>query len=108
MYGVSGLLARLLACLLRRISIREREIHMYRYVYTPNLGLQVAVSDREREQGHFSGSNQGAPWHSEGAPILARYARWGAAKGSLMWLPLEGFTYQRDARRNGTANTMTV
>ena len=52
----------------------------------PSLGLQVAVSDREREQGRFSGSNKGAPGYSEGANILARNARCGAAKGSLMLL----------------------
>ena len=36
-------------------------------IYTPNLGLRVAVSVREREQGRFRGSNEGARGSSEGA-----------------------------------------
>ena len=34
---------------------------------TPNLGLGIAVSVREREQGRFRGSNEGARRRSEGA-----------------------------------------
>lgn len=29
-------------------------------IYTPNLGLRIAVSVREREQGRFRGSTEGA------------------------------------------------
>ncbi len=36
-------------------------------IYTPNLGLQIAVSVREREQGRFRGSTEGARRRSEGA-----------------------------------------
>ena len=38
-------------------------------VYTPNLGFMIAVPGREREQGRFEGS-------TEGAPRLAR-EQWG-------------------------------
>ena len=34
-------------------------IYMY-IIYTPNLGLGIAVFDRKREQGHFRGSIEGA------------------------------------------------
>ena len=37
-------------------------------IYTPNLELRIAVSVREREQGRFRGSNEGARGSSEGAP----------------------------------------
>ncbi len=34
---------------------------MYTYIrYTPNLGLIIAASVREREQGRFRGSSEGA------------------------------------------------
>ena len=36
-----------------------RENYMY-ILYTPNLGLTIAVFIREREQGHFKGSIEGA------------------------------------------------
>ena len=43
-------------------------IYGYIYIiYTPNLGLGIAVFDREREQGRFKGSNEGAKGRSKGA-----------------------------------------
>ena len=36
-------------------------------IYTPNLGLRIAVSVREREQGRFRGSSEGARGSSEGS-----------------------------------------
>ena len=36
-------------------------------IYTPNLGLRIAVPGREREQGRFRGSIEGARGSSEGA-----------------------------------------
>jgi hypothetical protein len=33
-------------------------------IYTPNLGLEITVSVREREQGRFKGGNEGS---NEGA-----------------------------------------
>jgi len=38
-------------------------------MYTPNLGLGIAVFDREREQGRFGGSTGGAGGRKE--PVLA-------------------------------------
>jgi len=82
--------------------------HAYLYIiYTPNLGSEIAVSVREREQGRFRGSIEGAGGSTEGARestegALREHgeARWsmegegssgspylgGAAKGSLNWL----------------------
>ena len=41
---------------------------LYIYIlYTPNLGLGIAVFDREREQSRFKGSIEGAEGSSEGA-----------------------------------------
>ena len=43
-------------------------IGRYIYIkYTPNLGLGVAVLDREREQGGFRGSTEGAGGSTGGA-----------------------------------------
>ena len=36
-------------------------------IYTPNLGLAITVFDREREQGRFRGSSEGARGSNEGA-----------------------------------------
>ena len=33
---------------------------MYIYINTPNVGLMIAVPDREGEQGRFGGSTEGA------------------------------------------------
>ena len=44
-------------------------IHIYIcIIYTPNLGWGITVPGREREQGRFRGSIEGAPGSSEGAP----------------------------------------
>ena len=40
-------------------SNRKFSIYIY-IIYTPNLGLVIAVFDREREQGRFRGSSEGA------------------------------------------------
>ncbi len=42
-------------------------------IYTPNLGLAIAVFVRGREQSRFRGSNEGAGGSSEGA-------LWGSAR----------------------------
>ena len=43
-------------------------INIYIYIiYTPNLGLEIAVPGREREQGRFRGSIEGARGSREGA-----------------------------------------
>ena len=36
-------------------------------IYTPNLGLGIAIFDREREHGRFRGSSEGAGGSSEGS-----------------------------------------
>ena len=42
--------------------------YIYIYIiYTPNLGLRITVFDREREQGRFRGSTEGAWGSTEGA-----------------------------------------
>ena len=42
--------------------------HSYIYIiYTPNLGLLIAVLDQEREQGRFKGSSEGVRGFSKGA-----------------------------------------
>ena len=43
-------------------------VYIYIYIiYTPNLGLGIAVSVRKREQGRFRGSTEGAEREQEGA-----------------------------------------
>ena len=52
-------------------------------IYTPNLRLKVTVLGREREQGRFKGSTEGARGRSEGAPREhggAPREHWGAAR----------------------------
>ena len=70
-------------------------------IYTPNLGLGIALPGREREQGRFGGSIEGAQVSIEGAQGSSEGARGsiegargstvgqcrGAAGGSLNWLP---------------------
>ena len=47
----------------------------YTYIiYTPNLGLGIAVFDREREQGRFRGSSEEARGSGEEA--------WGSREGA--------------------------
>ena len=36
-------------------------------IYTPNLGFGITLFDREREQGRFRGSSEGARGSNEGA-----------------------------------------
>ncbi len=47
-------------------AIRFEDYYIY-IIYTPNLGLEIAVSVREREQGRFRGSIEGARGSIEGA-----------------------------------------
>ena len=43
-------------------------IYIYIYIiYTPNLGSEIAVPGREREQGRFRGSTEGAVVSTGGA-----------------------------------------
>jgi len=37
------------------------------FIYTPNLGLDIAVAVREKEQGRSKGSSKGARGSAEGA-----------------------------------------
>ena len=48
---------------------RQRlKLGVYTYIiYTPNLGLEIAVPGREREQGRFRGSSEGARESNGGA-----------------------------------------
>ena len=45
---------------------REKYIYIY-IIYTPNLGSRIPFPGREREQGRFRGSTEGAKRRSEGA-----------------------------------------
>ncbi len=56
------------------------------YIYTPNLGLGIAVLGREREQGRFRGSSEGAAGEHRGAAREHEGALWGIAGGSR-WEP---------------------
>ena len=40
---------------------------IYIYINTPNVGLGIAVCDREREPGRFRGSTEEASGSTEGA-----------------------------------------
>lgn len=43
-------------------------MYIYIYtIYTPNLGMGIAISTREREQNRFRGSREGAGREHEGA-----------------------------------------
>ncbi len=42
-------------------------IYIYIYIYTPSLGSEITLFDREREQGRFRGSSEGARGSIEGA-----------------------------------------
>jgi len=75
-------------------------IYIY-IIYTPNLGLGITLPGREREQGRFRGSREGARGSSEGVRGSSKGVRGssegargstmgqcrGAADGSLKWLP---------------------
>ena len=64
-------------------------IYIY-IIYTPNLRLGIAVSVREREQGRFKGSSEGAKGSNGGAPREERGAdreRYGAVQGRSRWEP---------------------
>ncbi len=47
-------------------SLRSGKRYIY-IIYTPNLGFEIAVPGREREQGRFRGSSEGARGSIEGA-----------------------------------------
>ena len=50
----------------RRDDEGMRYIYIYT-IYTPNLGLEIAVPGQERERGCFKGSSEGAQRRSKGA-----------------------------------------
>jgi len=58
----------------------DADIYIY-IIYTPNLGFPIAVPGREREQGRFRGSTEGA---RESTGEYRREQR-GAAQGSFNW-----------------------
>ena len=51
-------------------------------IYTPNLGLAIAVFDQEREQGRFRGSSEEAKGSSEGAKRRSERARGSSEKAA--------------------------
>ena len=52
-------------------------------IYTPNLGLGIACFVREREQGRFRGSTEGAPREHKGASR----EQGGAVMSAAHWEP---------------------
>ena len=63
-------------------SSSSSDSESYRYImYTPNLGSEIAVLGREREQGRFRGSTEGAGrsngehWGSTGAQQASKGGR---------------------------------
>jgi len=51
-----------------RVSHATKFEDYYIYIiYTPNLGFEIAVRDREREQSRFRGSSEGSRGRSKGA-----------------------------------------
>jgi len=59
----------------RRFEWHYRYIHI---IYTPNLELAIAIFVREREQGRFRGSHEGAKGSTGGAGGKQGGSRWGA------------------------------
>ena len=60
---------------------------MFAYIiYTPNLGFAITLPGREREQGRFRGSSEGAWGRSEGALERSKRAKGGAAREKRFWL----------------------
>ena len=67
---------------------------MYIYIlYTPNLGFLIAVSRREREQGRFRGSSEGAGGSDDGASMeqkgstgRSKREKGGLAREEIFWL----------------------
>ena len=72
--------------MLGRGGIEDRSRYIC-IIYTPNLGLGIAILGQEREQGRFRGSSEGARGSNEGARGSTMGSAGGAAKGSLNWLP---------------------
>ena len=51
------------------VTSLAKKIYIYIYIiYTPNLGSEITLFDREREQGRFRESSEGARGRSKGAP----------------------------------------
>ena len=48
------------------VTLLRRHLYIY-IIYTPNLGLEIAILGREREQGGFRGSSEGTRESNEGA-----------------------------------------
>ena len=55
------------------LKFRVYNIYIY-IIYTPNLGSEIILFDREKEQGRFKGSSERARGRSEGA--------WGSIEGA--------------------------
>lgn len=58
-------------------------------IYTPNLGFEIAVFDREREQGRFRGSTEGARGSTgehRGSTEAQQASKGGAAREGRFWL----------------------
>ena len=55
-------------------------------IYTPTLGLKIAVSGRERKQSRFKGSSEGAERSIEGARKSTMRQCRDAADDSLIWI----------------------
>ena len=57
-------------------------IYIYMYIiYTPNLGSEIALPGREREQGRFRGSTEGAKGRNEWNDERARGSITGQCRG---------------------------
>ncbi len=75
--------------------LKRLDIYIY-IIYTPNLGLGIAVFDGEREQGRFRGSSEGARGSSEGAGGSSEGAtreHHGAVQGRSRWEPKMASSY---------------
>jgi len=81
-----------------RYLTRLDTYNVYIYIiYTPNLGLEITVSVREREQGRFRGSSEGAVGSNEGEGGSSEGAlreqrgskkeHYGAVQGRSRWEP---------------------
>jgi len=65
----------------RESRVTHFEDYYIYIIYTPNLGLVITAFDREREQGRFRGSNEGAGGEHPGSKREQRGSR-GEHRGS--------------------------
>ena len=62
----------------------DAHVPLYIYnIYTPNLGLEIAILGLEREQGRFKESTEGARGSIEGV----RGSTIGQCMGAAVWKP---------------------